>query len=132
MDFDPTQYLKLLAAVLLIPGLLFLFVVVFYVAFIGRASSAKGAAQDVTRTCLRCGQTLLPDQNECPTCMPEVIPPVAPHAGPGASSDGEAEVEMEAAPFEVDSDELASPPIDSSSAYEGEIVDDTEHPRSNP
>jgi hypothetical protein len=124
MDFDPSQYVKLLAALLLIPGLLFLFVVVFYVAFIGKTAPAKTGAREETRTCLTCGRTLLPDQNECPTCMPQLIPLTPP-------------VEMVEAPAtEVEEvafveEEITPPPIDTSTAYEGEIVDDSEPPRDN-
>ncbi len=127
--------MKILAAVLLIPGLLFLFVVVFYVAFIGRASTGKAAvreagARELGRTCFSCGQALLPDQNECPTCIPQLIHPVGPLIPPDPNSDGEAEVEV-ATEFELDSAEFAppAPPIDSSAAYEGEIVDEPEPPR---
>jgi hypothetical protein len=121
MDFDPAQYMKILAAVLLIPGLLFLFVVVFYVAFIGRASTAKAATREAGRTCLKCGQALLPDQNECPTCVPQLIQSVAPEV----ESEITLEEEME---WAAEAEEPPAAPIDYGTAYEGEIMDDREPP----
>ena len=118
MDFDPAQHAALLTALLLIPGLFFLVIVVIYVAFIGRSSSAKPATM---RTCLKCGRTLLPDQAECPDCVPQVIPPVSPQPPPPE-------------PQAAEPDEQApEPPAPSpSSAYEGEIVDEPEQSDQNP
>lgn len=126
MDFDPSQHTALLASLLLIPGLVFLFVVVIYVAFAHKSSPAKRIGGE-PRTCLKCGRALLPDQLECPTCQPQPLPPpMAPEA------DAEAQpppVEEAVVDVEIESEASAPDTAASSHAYEGEIVDETEPPR---
>jgi ribosomal protein L40E len=64
----------LLALLLLVPGLLFLFIVVFYIAFIGKAPRAVEPAHVV---CLECGHTLMPDETSCPKCGTQIDQPHA-------------------------------------------------------
>ncbi|HEX8524676.1 MAG TPA: hypothetical protein VF669_20645 [Tepidisphaeraceae bacterium] len=132
MDFDPSQHASLLAALLLIPGLIFLFIVVIYVAFIGKSSPGAAVAAADKKNCLTCGRTLLPDQVECPTCQPAMIPPPLTPTESPAASDGEQiddEPTYEIDEMDAETTAPAPPPIDTSTAYEGEIVDDNEPPR---
>ncbi len=139
MDFNPAQHTGLFAALLLGPGMLFMFVLVVYIAFIGRGSTQKRRA---ARTCLKCGRTLLPEQLECPDCVPQLNPPVAPSEAAAVSDEPEPAAEDVAGKDMVAGDVTGEPlhaeedaakraaaetvPADASAAYEGEIVGEIE------
>src|SRR6476620_3876756 len=98
MDIDVGYWAKIFALVLLVPGLLLLFVAVFYIAFIGRDTPRAAAANNV---CVKCGQTLLPGQTVCPNCEAGANPR-ATAFDPDAAKDGNGQVEAIEIPSTLD------------------------------
>lgn len=98
MDIDVAYWARIFALVLLVPGLLMLFIAVFYIAFVGRDTPRGATANNI---CMKCGQTLLPGQTTCPNCEAEGAPRTTTF-DPTAAKDGNGQVEAIEIPSTLD------------------------------